>query len=394
MKATSEENQLTTSVVDEIGKINFVGNIIPHTWYQSKLLRHESGKINDVAVTLLGDIIYWYRPTVVRDEDTGQVIAIKKKFAGNKLQKSYQSWGAYFGYTKRQVQDAVAFLKKRGLIQVEYRTVVTGAGQRISNVIFLEPIVEMIRKITFPQETVFLQEETNVVQQPDKPSDKKSLIRGITLERDRYHVETGEVSRSNVGGVAPESDRYHVETGDGITLERETYTKNTLTDIPTETSTNTLSLSGSNGNEKKIGERERTKSLVSGNPEKQKGNSRHDLVTCLEYVEHLAKEGNPIQSPRGLAKQLWREGADDLFIEKWLVKKQQSTTANGSALSAEEYKEILRFCPQCLGSKMEIIKGKGAKTCTHTELTVDVLQDYVEAGDLDERIFNHYRETI
>ena len=52
--------------VDQVGKINFIGNVIPHTWY--KTILRENGKPNVNAIIILSDIVYWYRPKEVRDE--------------------------------------------------------------------------------------------------------------------------------------------------------------------------------------------------------------------------------------------------------------------------------------------------------------------------------------
>lgn len=134
---------------EKIGQMNFDGNITPHTWYLSPLLQSDKGKPNLVAITLLADIIYWYRPTLIRDEQTGAVIGVKQKFSADKLQKHYENWGRIFGLTKRQVEDAMAFLKSRVLITVETRAVETSRGV-LPNCAFIEPVFEAIHKITFP----------------------------------------------------------------------------------------------------------------------------------------------------------------------------------------------------------------------------------------------------
>ncbi|MCR5235446.1 MAG: hypothetical protein K6E53_16315, partial [Lachnospiraceae bacterium] len=74
-------------IVDEIGKLYFSGNIIPETWFYT--IVNESGKPNLLAINILADIVYWYRPTEVSDEKTGK-ITYKKKFRDKDfLQKSY-----------------------------------------------------------------------------------------------------------------------------------------------------------------------------------------------------------------------------------------------------------------------------------------------------------------
>ncbi len=65
-------------IVDENAKLNISGNIIPQVWYRTII--RESGKPNLTAIIILADIVYWYKPTEIRDEGTGQVIGVRKKF--------------------------------------------------------------------------------------------------------------------------------------------------------------------------------------------------------------------------------------------------------------------------------------------------------------------------
>lgn len=135
-----------TSTVEKIGRINFQGNIIPAAWY--KHIRYASGKVNLNAIVILSEIVYWYRPVEVRDETTGKLLGFRKKFRGDKLQRSLQSFADQFGLTKRQVQDAIKFLRDKGLIKTELRTVTTSEGLKVGNALFIEPVPEMIQKIT------------------------------------------------------------------------------------------------------------------------------------------------------------------------------------------------------------------------------------------------------
>lgn len=137
-------------IVDAIEQISLTGNVIPHLWF--KHLKHESGKPNLVAIILLADVIYWYRPTIIREESTGEISKIKTKFKSDKLQKSYQSLADYFGFTKRQVKDSIKYLEDMMLITREFRTL-TVEGVAMNNVLFLEPIPENIKRITFESQT-------------------------------------------------------------------------------------------------------------------------------------------------------------------------------------------------------------------------------------------------
>lgn len=162
-----KRDKIPESVI-EIGKINFIGNVTPHTWYSH--IRHESGKPNLVAITLLADICYWYRPIIVRDEKSGEITQIKKKFKGMKLQKSYTDYAKQFGLTKKQVRDAITFLEKNGFITKKIEpVVVTEKGKVLSNVLYLEPISGKIIDISDP----FSETETETeqaVQAPTEPA--------------------------------------------------------------------------------------------------------------------------------------------------------------------------------------------------------------------------------
>ena len=149
------------AVVAAIGELHLEGNITPHAWYQAPALQFANGKANLAAITLLADVMYWYRPTILRDEATGRVVEVRQKFRADKLQKDYKKWGGQFGLTKGQTEDAVHFLRNAGLVTVETRTIEV-MGRMIGNVVFLEPVVEAVRAIT------------NLVVPPSCPDDTPS----------------------------------------------------------------------------------------------------------------------------------------------------------------------------------------------------------------------------
>ncbi|MGG3116446.1 DnaD domain-containing protein [Bacillus paranthracis] len=132
------------NVVLQIGQMNFRGNVIDHGWF--KTLTLDNGKPNMVAISILGEVVYWYKPTEVRDENSNNV-RYKQKFKADTLQKSYQQFADSFGFTKRQVKDACDYLKDRRLVRIEFRTVFVN-GTRCNNVMFIEPIPEEIQKIS------------------------------------------------------------------------------------------------------------------------------------------------------------------------------------------------------------------------------------------------------
>jgi len=138
----------TTPVIEEMSKLNFSGNVIPQNWFN--FIKFPSGKPDLLGIMLLSEIIYWYRPTEIRDEVTGQIIGYKKKFKADKLQRNYQSFADQFGVSKRQVQDAARRLKEAGLITIELRIITSDTGMILSNVPFFEPVIPGIKQITYP----------------------------------------------------------------------------------------------------------------------------------------------------------------------------------------------------------------------------------------------------
>ncbi|MBE1554787.1 hypothetical protein [Sporosarcina limicola] len=167
-----------------IGEMNFEGNIIPHEWY--KHIRFKNGKVDINAIIILSEIVYWHRPTLVKDESSGQVLGYKKRFNADLLQSSYDSFAEQFGFTKRQASDAIKRLEDFGLLEREFRNIFVN-GMAISNVLYIK---------------------LNAHEVVD-----------ITRKSDPYHVVTSEGALPN---VTPK------------TLERLTYTEST-TKITTKT---------------------------------------------------------------------------------------------------------------------------------------------------------------
>ena len=181
-------------IVDMVGRISITGNIIPQIWY--KTITHPSGKPNLEAIVILSDIVYWYRPTEVRDERTGEVIAYRKRFKADLLQRSYADLAQQFGISKREATNAVVALEKIGVVRRHLRTIDVN-GTKMANVLFLELVPKALLALTCGEVTP------------------------ITFKSDTSHVQKGDLSRSE---VTP------------LTFKSETNTENT-TEKTTETST-------------------------------------------------------------------------------------------------------------------------------------------------------------
>lgn len=140
--------QLPRAVI-EIGKINFEGNIIPHEWYRRITL--PSGKPDLPAITILAEIVFWYRPIQTLDR-SGKPIKLRR-FYGDKFQSSAAYYEEKFGLTKDQTRKALKRLADGGYIRREYREVIR-QGIRMNNVMFMEPVPAKIMEITHPAERV------------------------------------------------------------------------------------------------------------------------------------------------------------------------------------------------------------------------------------------------
>lgn len=196
-----------TDTVVAIGQINLTGNVTPASWWRHITL--PSGRPDQTAITLLSEIVYWYRPSEVRNEVTGALMGYRKRFHGDKLQRGYQAFADQFGFSKREATDALKRLRDAGFITLELRTVQTSEGMTLSNVLFVEPVPEAI----------------NDINSMTRKSDAKNVT-PVPFQRNTPYVQAEPLPRSDV---------------DSPTLKRETYTE-----ITTKTTTeikNTLGAS-------------------------------------------------------------------------------------------------------------------------------------------------------
>jgi len=187
-------------IVQEVGEIELHGTLIDDGWFQH--LRFDNGVPNMIAILILSEVFYWYRPTVIKDEASGKIIEMKKKFHADKLQKTYDSLGSRFGVSKRTAQNACYFLRDRGLITVENRTVpaiVKGKKTNLPNITFLEPVLENIRKISCMCKEY--SDPAYITFESDIPSESDIHV---TFESDTLHrLPSTEITSSTEGTSSP-----------------------------------------------------------------------------------------------------------------------------------------------------------------------------------------------
>ena len=149
-----------TPETDAMGRLNLSGNITPAIWYSKILMpqsRKKSGvskrkpvlpKPDHVAVTILSEICWWYRPQEVRDEQDNRV-GWERKFHADILQLSPKQLSKKFGFSAKQCQRALARLEALGLIKRKLRDVPT-AGGTLGNICFIRLFPVAVGAITWP----------------------------------------------------------------------------------------------------------------------------------------------------------------------------------------------------------------------------------------------------
>ena len=183
-------------IVDQVGKMNISGNVIPMVWFQT--IQYPNGTPHNNAIHILADIVYWYRPKEERDEESGQLIGMRKKFKEDLLQRSYKQMADSYGLSNKQVTEAIKALEEMGLIKRHFRNIKI-KGQNLNNVLFLELSPKRLYEVTYP------------VEDTETPISPSADI-GVSLEGER------DVPESREGCPYKET---------GISSQDETNTKNT-----------------------------------------------------------------------------------------------------------------------------------------------------------------------
>ena len=115
--------------VDAIGQLRITGNVTPQSWYQHIRYSNKRGNYPDLlAIAILSDIVYWYRPFEVRDETAIHVVSWRKKFKADKLQRSPDAFVKLYGVSLKQVRESLQLLQELGLIDIELRSIKTSYG--------------------------------------------------------------------------------------------------------------------------------------------------------------------------------------------------------------------------------------------------------------------------
>lgn len=200
---------LKSDVAKQITKMRFVGDIIPHSWYQHIRKSDKKTKQGDkpylLAIMILANIIYWYRLEEVRDEKTDLVIGYRQKFKHKKLQKSYNDYSQKYGVGKRTIKRAFDYLTNKGLIKREFDNL-NIKGECYNNVMFIEPVVDKIKEITYKHLDSYTpppDKDVRRVQNSQEGGDKDG--RGVVTNKSGAPDKDGKTNTKNTTDITTEN---------------------------------------------------------------------------------------------------------------------------------------------------------------------------------------------
>lgn len=134
--------------VDAMTGLQIQGNMVPFAWYQTIL--RPNGKPYLLAIIILADLVYWFKPVEVLDEVSGRFLGWRKRFKADLLQKSYKSYEEVLGESRHSIKTAMDALEDLGVIRREFREIRTPGGIA-NNVMFIDLDVDILKKLTYPE---------------------------------------------------------------------------------------------------------------------------------------------------------------------------------------------------------------------------------------------------
>lgn len=137
-------------IVDEVGKLNITGNVVPENWYHTIIT--EDDKPYFLAIAILADIVNGYQSAKIEDKEIESVLKYKKEFVDGILRRNYIRYEEIFGVSHSTIKRAIVALEKQGIIKREFRIVVGEEERRMNNVMFIRLDVESLKRATYPKE--------------------------------------------------------------------------------------------------------------------------------------------------------------------------------------------------------------------------------------------------
>lgn len=124
------------------------GNITPNKWYQQ--FTNQRGTPDLALISVLSEIVYWYRPKKSKDPDTGSITYVNK-FLGDAWQTSYEYFKKKFGFNREKLRKIFVKLEQMGICSREFRNV-TLRGQTYNNRLFIHLSSEFLDSCTTQKE--------------------------------------------------------------------------------------------------------------------------------------------------------------------------------------------------------------------------------------------------
>ena len=180
--------------VDAMGMINISGNITPQIWYST--ITRPNGKPYLLAITLLADIVYWYRPVEVRDEQSGRIIGWNKRFKGQLLQKTYQQYADLYGESKRSIKAALDRLEELHIIKKVFRDVQYENGIVAYNLMFIALDTNVLYSFTYPEDSLALNENEETKAEKAHECTPESSVKTSISDNNSY-TESFQEERGN-----------------------------------------------------------------------------------------------------------------------------------------------------------------------------------------------------
>jgi hypothetical protein len=127
------QSNIATEQCNTIQTKTLIGNIVPREWYQ--VFTNGRGGPDLSLISVLSEIVYWYRPKVVKDKQT-DTITYANKFPEDAWQTSYQHFEGKFLFLREKLRRIFVKLESLGIIKREFRNV-SVKGQIYSTRLFI-----------------------------------------------------------------------------------------------------------------------------------------------------------------------------------------------------------------------------------------------------------------
>lgn len=122
-----------TTIIQQLVGCSFSYTLIPNELHQ--VIANKKGRPDLTSISILSEIIYWYRPRLVTDKATGTKKQANK-FLGDVWQTSYSHFERKFNFSHETIRRSLAKLELLGFIKREFRTV-SLRGQQYNNALFI-----------------------------------------------------------------------------------------------------------------------------------------------------------------------------------------------------------------------------------------------------------------